>query len=127
TFDGMVASRAFTADNPGFMCKFVKTLVAADAAYRDDPEAWTPDSEPVQAIVDLIGGNPEEVAGVLALYDFPTLEQQASTRWLGGGAARALHFTSEFLMAERKIPAVLPDYAPAVNPRWVWAVIDGGC
>ncbi|MFP6744940.1 MAG: taurine ABC transporter substrate-binding protein [Alphaproteobacteria bacterium] len=127
TFDGMVASRAFTADNPGFMCKFVKTLVAADAAYRDDPETWTPDSEPVQAIVGLIGGNPEEVAGVLALYDFPTLEQQASTRWLGGGAARALNFTSEFLMAERKIPAVLPDYAPAVNPRWVRAVIDGGC
>lgn len=127
TFDGMVANRAFAAENPAFMCRFVKTLADADAAYRDDPEAWTPDSAPVQAIVGLIGGDPENVPTVLALYDFPTLEDQASARWLGGSAARALQFTSEFLVAERKIPAVLPDYAPAVNPRWVWAVINGGC
>ena len=65
--------------------------------------------------------------GVLALYDFPTLEKQASAQWLGGGAANALMFTSEFLKAERKIPTVLPDYAPAVNAQWVDAVIAGGC
>ncbi len=131
TFDGMVASREFAAANPDFMCKFVKTLAAADANYRDDPEGWTPESDQVQAIVGLIGGEAANVSGVLELYDFPTLAEQASTQWLGGdisgGAARALRFTSEFLMAERKIPAVLPDYAPAINSRWVEAVIAGGC
>jgi len=131
TFDGMVVSRAFAADNPEFMCKFVKTLAAADAAYRADPDAWTPESEQVQAIVGLTGGDAADVAGVLELYDFPTLAEQASSQWLGGGsgggAARALKFTSEFLMEERKIPSVLPDYAPAVNPRWVEVVVAGGC
>lgn len=131
TFDGMVASRAFAAANPDFMCKFVKTLAATAAEYRDDPDAWTPESEPVQAIVGLIGGEVANVPGVLELYDSPTLAEQASPQWLGGGivggAARVFKFTLEFLMAERKTPAVLLDCAPAVNACWVETVIAGGC
>ncbi len=131
TFDGLVAERNWAARNPGFMCTFVKTIAAADAAYRDNTEAWTADSPEVQAIVGLIGGNPEDVPGVLDLYSFPTLEEQASVRWLGGGAAgggaKALKLTSEFLKGERKIPTVLEDYSRTVNPAWVEMVLSGGC
>ena len=127
TFDGMVADRAFAAENPRFMCRFVKTLAGADAAYRDNRAAWTPDSTSVKAIVGLIGGDAAAVPGVLALYDFPTPEQQASPRWLGGGAAQALEFTSEFLAEQQKIPSVLPDYATGVNPQWVEMALAGGC
>ena len=127
----MIADRLWADRNREFMCAFVKTLAAADAAYRDNREAWTAESDEVLAIVGLIGGNPEDVPGVLGLYDFPTLEEQASERWLGGGAdggaARALRFTSEFLMSQRKIPTVLEDYGRAVNPRWVEMVLAGGC
>ncbi len=131
TFDGLVAERSWAARNPDFMCAFVKTIAAADAAYRDNTEAWTADSPEVQAIVGLIGGNPEDVPGVLELYDFPSLEEQASERWLGGGAAgggaKALKLTSEFLKGERKIPTVLEDYSRAVNPAWVETALGGGC
>ncbi len=131
TFDGMLADRTWAAENPDFMCKFIKTIAATDAAYRSDPAAWGPDSAEVQAIVSLIGGDPSDVPGVLDLYDFPSLEEQASARWLGGGsdggAAKALAFTSEFLKAERKIPTVLDDYSTAVNPEWVEAALAGGC
>ena len=131
TFDGLIAERGWAARHPDFMCAFVKTIAAADAAYRDNRTAWTADSPEVLAIVELIGGNPEDVPGVLALYDFPTLEDQASERWLGGGAAgggaKALAFTSEFLKGERKIPTVLEDYGRAVNPAWVEMVLNGGC
>jgi taurine transport system substrate-binding protein len=127
TFDGMVAERSWAAANPEFMCAFVKTMAAADEAYRSDPAAWTPEAAEVQAIAKLAGGDPADVPGVLDLYDFPTLEQQASARWLGGGAARALTFTSEFLKAEKKIPFVLDDYGTAVNAKWVEAALAGGC
>jgi len=131
TFDGLVAERSWAARNSDFMCAFVKTIAVADAAYRDNTEAWTADSPEVQAIVGLIGGNPEEVPGVLDLYDFPSLEEQASERWLGGGAAgggaKALKLTSEFLKGERKIPTVLEDYSRTVNPAWVEMVLSGGC
>ena len=131
TFDGLVAERSWAARNSDFMCAFVKTIAVADAAYRDNTEAWTADSPEVQAIVGLIGGNPEDVPGVLDLYDFPSLEEQASERWLGGGAAgggaKALKLTSEFLKGERKIPTVLEDYSRTVNPAWVEMVLSGGC
>lgn len=131
TFDGMVAERAWAARNPEFMCAFVKTLAEADAAYRDNRQDWTADSPEVQAIAGLIDGEPEDVPGVLDLYNFPTLEEQASARWLGGGAAggaaKALKFTSEFLKDERKIPTVLEDYSRAVNPAWVEMVLAGAC
>ena len=131
TFDGLVADRGFAAANPRFMCDFVTTLAAANEAYRRDPAAWTSGSPEVKAIVELAGGNPDDVPEVLALYGFPTLEEQASTRWLGGGseggAARALLFTSEFLRDEKKIPSLLRDYGSAVNPRWVEMALAGGC
>ncbi|MCI0429329.1 MAG: taurine ABC transporter substrate-binding protein, partial [Rhodospirillales bacterium] len=59
---------------------------------------------------------------VLELYAFPSLKEQASPAWLGGGkeggAARALMFTSEFLLKEKKIDSMLDDYSAAVNPKW---------
>ena len=123
TFDGCVANKKWAAANPEFMPKFIKTVAAADEAYRSDPKAWTPDSPMVKNIVKLIGGNPNDVPGVLALYGFPTMEEQASDRWLGGGknggAARALFYTSEFLLKEKKIEKLLPDYGAVVNAKWI--------
>lgn len=127
TFDGMLVQKRFAAENPEFMTAFVKTIAAADAAYRSNPGAWTPDSPQVKAIVKLIGGNPEDVPGVLALYGFPSLEEQASAKWLGGGkeggAARALRFTSEFLKDQKKIDSLLPDYGAVVTDKWVKAAM----
>ena len=128
TFDGLMVQRPFAGDNPGFMTAFVQVLAAADEAYRSRPEAWTPDSEPVKAIVRTVGGNPDDVPEVLALYDFPTLEQQASERWLGGGltsgAAKALADTARFLLEQKKIPALADDYTGFVTSRWVEAALD---
>ena len=131
TFDGMLANKTFASENPDFMCKFIKTIAAKDESYRSNPASWGPDSAEVKAIIKLIGGNPADVPTVLDLYDFPTVAEQASARWLGGGkdggAARALAFTSEFLKSEKKIPAVLDDYGQFVNPSYAQAVLDGKC
>ena len=65
------------------------------------------------------GAKPEEVPPVLALYQFPLAREQAGPAWLGGGAAKALAATAEFLKAQKKIPALLPDYSAAINPTFV--------
>ena len=128
TFDGMVVERDFAAANPDFMTAFVKVLDTANEAYRANPEAWTPDAPEVAAIVELVGGEPSDVPEVLSLYAFPTLEQQASCDWLGcgadGGAARALRFTSEFLLSEGKIESLFPDYSIFVNASFVEAAMN---
>jgi taurine transport system substrate-binding protein len=118
----MVVLRDFAESNKEFMAKFVKVMADADAAYRDNKDAWTPDSAEVKAIVSLVGGDPAEVPDVLALYGFPTLEEQISAQWLGGGAeggaAKALRFTAEFLKNEGRIDELKPDYSVFVTPEY---------
>jgi taurine transport system substrate-binding protein len=122
-----VANKTWASKHPEFMAKYIKTVAEIDASYRDNPKAWTPDSKMAKNMVKLIGGDPNDVPKVLALYGFPTMEEQASDRWLGGGkdggAARALYYTSEFLLKEKKIPKMLPDYGAVVNPAYVEAAM----
>jgi len=128
TFDGLVVDRQFTQSHPDFMVKFIQVLARTDAEYRNNPQAWTPDSSQVQAIVELVGGDAKDVPEVLASYEFPDLKAQKSCRWLGcgpeGGAARALKATAEFLKAEGKIPAVQPDYSRFISPEWVEKALE---
>jgi taurine transport system substrate-binding protein len=64
---------------------------------------------------------------VLALYGFPSLKEQASDAWLGGGknggAVRALKFTAEFLKNEKKIDKLQPDYSKFVTSAYVEAAM----
>ncbi len=128
TFDGLVVQQPFADGDPGFMKSFVEVLAAADEAYRSRPETWTPESREVKAIVRTAGGKPEDVPKVLALYGFPTLQEQASERWLGGGksggAAKALADTARFLKEQKKLPALQDDYSRFVTSRWVEAVLS---
>ncbi|MGH6944033.1 MAG: taurine ABC transporter substrate-binding protein [Geminicoccaceae bacterium] len=123
TFDGLIVNKSWAEEHQEGLAKFIKTIAEADADYRDHVADWTPDSEPVKKIVGLIGGNPEDVPVVLDLYDFPTMEEQKSCKWLGcgkdGGAVKALTFTSEFLKEQKKIPQVLDDYTPFVTSKYV--------
>ncbi len=127
TFDGIVVQREWADKNKDFMAKFVKIVAEADEHYRKNKDAWTPDSPEVKALVSLFGGEPTDVPPSLALYRFPTLEEQASKKWLGGGresgAARTLAATAEFLKAQGRIDTVLPDYSKFVTPAYVEAAM----
>ena len=127
TFDGLVVNKTWAEAHQEGLAKFIHTIAMADADYRDHKDAWTPDSAPVKKIVGVVGGEAKDVPGVLALYNFPSMEQQASCAWLGcgkdGGATKALIYTSEFLKAQKKIPDVLPDYTGFVTPKYVEAAM----
>jgi taurine transport system substrate-binding protein len=128
TFDGLIVNKTWAEANAEGLAKFIHTIAMADADYRDHKDAWTADSEPVKKIVGVVGGNAEDVPGVLALYKFPTMAEQASCAWLGcgaeGGATKALIYTSEFLKEQKKIPDVLPDYTGFVTPKYVEAAMQ---
>ncbi|GBD42559.1 Taurine-binding periplasmic protein [bacterium HR40] len=127
TFDGVVVRRSFAEAHPEFVAAFVDIVDRANEDYRRHPAAWTPDSEPVQAVVNLVGGDPADVPATLALYRFPTLEELASPQWFGGGKeARALHLlaaTARFLEEQGKLEDIKPDYSPFVTSRYVEMVL----
>ena len=123
TFDGLIVSKKFAAENPQFMTALVKAIAKADADYRANPKAWTGDSAKVAAVAKWSGGKTEDVADAMALYGFPSLADQAGPAWLGGGAnggaTKALTETAKFLKDEGRIQQVAPDYSKNVNPAFV--------
>jgi len=127
TFDAMVARKGFTEENPEFTCQWVKMVAAADADYRANPNDYGPGTDKAKAIAAAVSGQEDQVGGVLALYDYPTLEEQVSGTWLGGGVANALTATSEFLKDQGKIDTVLDSYEDASNPTFANMALQGGC
>jgi taurine transport system substrate-binding protein len=123
TFDGFAVSRKFAQDNGPFLTSLVEVLASTDAQYRDHPSAWTAGSKEVEGVAKESGANAGDVPASLALYAFPTLAQQASSTWLGGGAqggaAKSLAATADFLKTQGTIQNVLPDYSIGVDPRFV--------
>ncbi len=123
TFDGLVVTRKFAKENPEFMVAFVKAISKADADYRANPKAWTGDKAKVDAVAKWSGGKPEDVSDAMALYGFPSLAEQASPAWLGGGAngnaAKALSQQANFLKEQGRLQAVAPDYSKSVTTEWV--------
>jgi taurine transport system substrate-binding protein len=127
TFDGLIVSKKFAAENPQFMTALVKMIAKADADYRANPKAWTADSAKTAAVAKWSGGKPEDVADAMALYGFPSLADQAGPAWLGGGAnggaTKALTETAKFLKDEGRIQQLAPDYSKNVNPAFAEAAM----
>ncbi|MCO4774178.1 MAG: taurine ABC transporter substrate-binding protein [Deltaproteobacteria bacterium] len=122
TFDGLVADSRFADQNAEFVGAFIKTLAAADEDWRATGAQWTATSPQVVAIAERTGAPADSVLGVLKQYSFPTAAEQASAKWLGGGAesaaAAALADTSRFLVEQRKVPRALDDYTQFLAPQY---------
>ena len=123
TFDGLIVTKKFAKENPEFMVALVKAISKADADYRGNPKTWTSDKAKVDAVAKWSGGKPEEVADAMALYGFPSLQDQASATWLGGGAngaaAKALAQQANFLKDQGRLTSVAPDFGKNVTTEWV--------
>jgi taurine transport system substrate-binding protein len=123
TFDGFVVNKEFAKANSSFLIDFVRILAAADQSYRANKDRWTADSPQVKAVADVTGANAQDVPEGIALYSFPTVEEQLSTRWLGGGidsgAAKSLASTAAFLKGQGAIQTLLSDYSIGVDAQWV--------
>jgi taurine transport system substrate-binding protein len=123
TFDGLIVTRKFAKENPAFMVALVKAMAKSDADYRGNAKAWTGDPAKVAAVAKWSGAKPEDVPDAMALYGFPSLQDQASPAWLGGGAngaaAKALAQQANFLKEQGRLQTVVPDYSKFVTTEWV--------
>lgn len=115
TFDGWVANAEFAAENPEFLVEFARVVNEANAAYLDNKDTWTADSEPVQKIAERTGAAPDQIPEILEGFTFLTPEEQTSETWLGGGAAKAMKETAEFLKGVGRIDSAADDYSAFVN------------
>ncbi len=122
TFDGMIASKEFTKNNEEFVVKFLSTLAFVDKQYTDSKESFSADNPMAISVAKMTGGDPQGVVEAMKLYEFLDFDGQLSCQWLGcgekGGATNALKSTSEFLLKEKKITELQPDYSVYVNSTY---------
>lgn len=123
TFDAWIVRKEFAEKHPAIVEAFTRVTGKAYADYLKNPAAWSATSVEAKEIARITGAKQDEVPALLKGYEFPTVAEQASAHFLGGGAkggtAKAIASTSAFLKAQGKIDAVLPDYASFVTPVFV--------
>ena len=89
TFEAIAVNAKWAAENEAFMVAFVKALNRATEQTRAQLKGWTPDSAPIKAIAKWTKADPKDVPAAMALYRFPTAQEQLSAQWLQGGVAKA--------------------------------------
>ncbi|MGC3986610.1 MAG: taurine ABC transporter substrate-binding protein [Pseudorhodoferax sp.] len=119
TFEGIVVDAKWAAANEAFMVAFVKALDRANAEVRAGLQGWTPDSPQIKAVAKWTKADAKDVPAGMALYSFPTMQEQLSATWLGGGAAKAMANTAEFLKEQGRVQEVKPSYANFVTDQYV--------
>jgi taurine transport system substrate-binding protein len=119
TFDGLVVNADWAAKNEAFMVALVKALNKADTDYRANAAKWTADSAQVKAIAKWTKADAKDVPAAMALYSFPTADEQLSAKWLGGGAAKAMTDTAAFLKEQGRVQEVKPNYSAFVTTTYL--------
>ncbi len=119
TFEGIVVNAKWAAANEPFMIAFVKALNRANEEYKASGKSWTPDSPQTRAMAKWTKADPKDVSAAMALYTFPTMAEQVSPTWLGGGAAKAMAGTAAFLKEQGRVQEVKPDYSAFVTTAYV--------
>ena len=119
TFDGLVVNAKWAAENEAFMVQLVKVLAKADENYRANKAKWTADSAEAKAVAKWTKADVKDVPDTMALYTFPTMEEQAGPKWLGGAAAKTMTSTAEFLKEQGRIQEVKPSYSAFVTDSYI--------
>lgn len=129
TFAALAVNPAWAAENPGFMTDFVGAIAAADNAYRRNPGAWTRESAEIRNIAQIVGGAPKAAVDALRLYAYPSMREQTSRTWLGGGSlggvARALLDNARFLNENGQLKTVRSGYVDFVTDEWIRRTLAG--
>lgn len=115
TFNVWAVNKAFAQSHRDQVLAFVKVMNEANAAYINNKAGWTAGSAPVKEIAARTGAVPDQIPEILSGNEFLTAKAQVSDTWLGGGAAKAIKQTAEFLKSVGRIDKVASDYSPFVD------------
>ncbi|MDI3336100.1 ABC transporter substrate-binding protein [Defluviimonas aestuarii] len=110
-FDVTSAPAAFAAENGDLLAKFLKVTADANAMWADEANH----AEMLPVIAADAGMDEAATAETMATFVFPTVEEQLSAKWLGGGAQSFMKGVADVFVAAGSIDAALDSYDGAVN------------
>ncbi len=110
-FDVTSAPAAFVAENPDLVAKFLKVTADANAMWADPANR----DEMLPVIAKDSGMDLEATAATIDTFVFPTVEEQLSAKWLGGGAQEFMKGVADVFVQAGSIDRALDTYENNVN------------
>lgn len=112
-FDVTSVPAEFAAENGELLAKFVKVTADMNAMWE------TNSAEMLPVIAKDAGMDEEATAATMATFNFPTLDDQLSGAWLGGGTQTFLKEVADFFVEQGNIPAARDTYESAVDASFL--------
>ncbi|MDA8585197.1 ABC transporter substrate-binding protein [Rhodobacteraceae bacterium] len=110
-FDATTAPASYVAEEGDLVAKFLAVTAAANAMWADEANQ----AKMLPIIAKDAGMDEEATAATMATFVFPTVEDQLSEKWLGGGVADFMSGAAAVFVEAGAIPSALPSYQGAVN------------
>ncbi|WP_410000835.1 ABC transporter substrate-binding protein [Salipiger bermudensis] len=110
-FDVTSGPAGWVAENSDLVAQFLKVTADANAMWADEANQ----SMMLPVIAKDAGMDEDATAETLATFVFPTVEDQLTEKWLGGGAQEFMKGVADVFVAAGSIDAALDSYADAVN------------
>ncbi len=110
-FDVISAPAGFLAENADLAATFLKVTSDANAMWNEGSKQ----DEMIAIIAKDAGMDEAKARADIATFVFPSVEDQLSAKWLGGGSQEFMKGVADVFVAAGSIPAALPDYSSTVN------------
>jgi taurine transport system substrate-binding protein len=110
-FDVTSSPAAFVAENADLVAKFLKVTADANAMWNEGSKR----DEMLPVIAKDAGMDEEAVARDMSTFVFPSIEEQLSDKWLGGGAQTFMKGVAEVFVQAGSIDSALATYENNVN------------
>jgi taurine transport system substrate-binding protein len=121
TFNAWVANNKFAAENRDGLVKFLRAMFDINSDFHKNKAAWNADSPKVKAVAASVGVSPAAVMPMLEGTIYPDADLAMSANWMGGGAAKTIKSTAEFLKSAGRINKTEDDYGKFVNSEFAKA------
>lgn len=117
-FDVISSPATFLAENADLAAKFMKVTEDANAMWNEGSKK----DEMIQVIAKDAGQDVETAKKDISTFVFPSVDEQLSKKWLGGGAQAFMKGVSKVFVDAGSIPAARDSYDSAVNTAPLEAV-----
>jgi taurine transport system substrate-binding protein len=110
-FDVTSGPAGWVAENSELVAKFLKITADANAMWADSSNH----AKMLPAIAKDAGMDETATAETMSTFVFPTVDDQLSATWLGGGAQEFMKGVADVFVAAESIDSALGSYAGNVN------------
>ncbi len=110
-FDVTSSPASFVAENPELVAAFVKVTADANAMWNEGSKK----AEMLPVIAKDAGMDEAATERDMATFVFPSIDDQLSAKWLGGGAQEFMLGVAQVFVEAGSIPSALGSYADRVN------------